>query len=229
MAGPLEWNTMTAANDLPLETITALMESLNCGALLVDRAGVIFHANTRACELLARTRTAVEGLSIESFYGEPADIEFVRQRVEQFDSIFEDDFFLPRPDGTRLPVIVSSRPLGDINVSVGLYKVITFIDIGRQKRLEHRLTEDYRQIAKLSDTVIEQAIELKHHSDRLEQAVRERTTDLREANMEAIYMLAVASEAKDADTGAHVLRIREYTELLAGEMGLPQLTAERCG
>lgn len=220
---------MTDAHELPLETVSAVLGALNCGALLVDRAGIIIHANERFCEMLGRPASAVEGLAIESFYGSPADIEFVRSRVEQFDSAQEDEFFLPRPDSTQLPVIVSSRPLGDPRTAVSRYKVVTAIDISKQKKMEGRLTEEYRQIAKLSDTVIEQAIDLKHHSERLEQKVRDRTKELREANMEAIYMLAVASEAKDADTGAHVLRIRRYTELLARAMGLPEATAERFG
>jgi len=60
-----------------------------------------------------------------------------------------------------------------------------------------------------------QALELKHQSQKLAERVRERTAELHDANMEAIYMLAVASEAKDTDTGAHVLRIKQYTRALA--------------
>lgn len=42
-------------------------------------------------------------------------------------------------------------------------------------------------------------------------------------------MLAVASEAKDADTGAHVRRIERYAEAMARELGLPESEVERIG
>jgi putative two-component system response regulator len=47
--------------------------------------------------------------------------------------------------------------------------------------------------------------------------------------MDAIYMLAIASEARDEDTGAHVQRIRRYAAAVAVEMGLPPREAERIG
>lgn len=42
-------------------------------------------------------------------------------------------------------------------------------------------------------------------------------------------MLAIASEAKDEDTGAHVRRIERLTRLLALELGLNERDAERIG
>lgn len=220
---------MSAAHDMPLESIAAMMNALNCGALIINRAGTIVHANDRFGEICRRPKSEIIGRSLESLYAIEADVKFIRDRIAQFDTAFEDEFHLTRPDGTRVPIIVSSRPLGNAEVVASFYKVITVIDITPQKRMEDRLTEDYRQIAKLSDIVLEQAIELKHHSERLEQKVRERTLELHGANMDAIYMLAVACEAKDQDTGSHVLRIRRYTELLALELGLPPVTADRFG
>lgn len=220
---------MTAIHEIPVEKIGALTEALNCGALLLNRTGCIVHANKRVCEMAGRTADELIGRRIDTLYESPEDVAFVRQRVEEFDSVFEDEFHLVSPDGRRVHVIISSRPLGDANIAVAFYKLITLIDISRQKRLEERLTEDYQQIAKLSDTILAQAIELKHYSEQLEEKVRERTAELREANMDAIYMLAVAGEAKDYDTGAHVLRIRKYAELMATELGLPSAEVERIG
>ncbi|MBX3396843.1 MAG: HD domain-containing protein [Phycisphaerae bacterium] len=220
---------MSAAHELPFEAIAAVTHALNCGALMINRAGTIVHANDRFGEICSMPKSEIVGRPLESLYEIEADVSFIRDRIARFDTAFEDEFHVARPDGTRVPVIISSRPLGNADVVASFYKVITVIDITPQKRMEDRLTEDYRQIAKLSDTVLEQAIELKHHSERLEQKVRERTRELHEANMDAIYMLAVASEAKDQDTGSHVLRIRRYTELLALELGLPAATADRFG
>src|SRR4029450_3315375 len=59
--------------------------------------------------------------------------------------------------------------------------------------------------------------------------VRQRTRELHEAHMEAIYMLAVAAEAKDLDTGKHVRRIERFTRLLAERIGLPTAESEAIG
>ena len=50
--------------------------------------------------------------------------------------------------------------------------------------------------------------------------------DLKEANRESLFMLAVAAEFKDRDTGTHIQRLAEYTRLLALEMGA---SAEEAG
>ena len=75
--------------------------------------------------------------------------------------------------------------------------------------------EMLEHVSRLSDTVIDQAIALKHYSQQLEERVRQRTAELNDANHDAIYMLAVASEAKDQDTGDHVRRIQDYCAALA--------------
>lgn len=53
--------------------------------------------------------------------------------------------------------------------------------------------------------------------------------ELKEANQESLYMLAVAAEFKDKTTGAHIQRIAEYTRLLALEMGMAKEEAKNCG
>ncbi|MCI5160247.1 MAG: DUF3369 domain-containing protein, partial [Candidatus Electrothrix sp. AUS1_2] len=46
--------------------------------------------------------------------------------------------------------------------------------------------------------------------------------ELKEANRDSLYMLAVAAEFKDKVTGDHIRRIAEYTRLLALETGVPE-------
>ncbi|MBM2833089.1 MAG: hypothetical protein HW406_250 [Candidatus Brocadiaceae bacterium] len=46
--------------------------------------------------------------------------------------------------------------------------------------------------------------------------------DLKDANIEAILMLARACEARDEDTGSHVIRISYYSTALAKELGLEE-------
>lgn len=141
---------------------------------------------------------------------------------------FEREFYLPQPDGGRRPVVLSMRP-SPADSPLAAYRVVTTIDVSELKGAEAQLREQYHQIASLSDVVLEQALELKNYSKNLEKRVRQRTRELHDANMDAIYMLAVASEAKDQDTGAHVLRIRNYSTALARVIGYGESEAERVG
>jgi putative two-component system response regulator len=61
---------------------------------------------------------------------------------------------------------------------------------------------------------------LEHHARILEQQVRERTEDIRRGYIDTIYRLAVVSEFKDEDTGAHIKRIGFFTKELASILGM---------
>ncbi len=219
---------MLTATDDALQPIIELLDVLQCGAMLIDRGGRIVHANRRLCQLAQRASAEVNGRRLHEFYSRQQDRAFLEQALADFSSAVEQEFYLPLPDGTRLPVVVCGRPLGR-SPPLSDHHVVTVIDISRQKRTEQELHERCRDIARLSDTVLEQALALKDYARTLEQRVRERTRELHEANMEAICMLAVASETRDADTGAHVRRIRYLAGALARELGLPEDEAERIG
>lgn len=51
-------------------------------------------------------------------------------------------------------------------------------------------------------------------------------TDLKEANRQALYMLAVAAEHKDQDTGDHINRIAHYAEILVAALGFSKPEVE---
>jgi len=59
--------------------------------------------------------------------------------------------------------------------------------------------------------------------------VKKRTAELHESHMETTYILAIASEAKDEETGAHVRRLKHLSQLLAQAMGLSVAAAEQIG
>lgn len=211
-----------------LRRIAPFLDALNCGAALVTRGGRIAYANPRLCEMMHRPQGELVGIHVHELYPAGQGREFVDSVLQHFDEPREAEFYLPRPDGSRLPVIVSGRRLDGV-----LYlpdcRLVTVIDISRQKQAQERYDQQYADIARLSDVVLEQALSLQDYSRSLEEKVRQRTRELHEANMDAIYMLAVASEARDADTGAHVLRIQHYVVLLARELGLSEAEAERMG
>lgn len=217
---------MSAPCDEVIGPLIGMMDALHCGAALVDRAGRFHHANPRLCAMMGRPLADVLGKDFYELY--PHDRAYIEERLRHFDETYEGEFHLPRADGTRVPIIVSGRPLA-CGPDMATYRLLTILDISQQKQAEERATEQYHTIANLSDTILEQALDLKHYAERLEQRVRERTAELHDANMEAIFMLAVASEAKDGDTGAHVRRIQHLTQALARELGLPEADAERMG
>ena len=64
------------------------------------------------------------------------------------------------------------------------------------------------------------------HNAALEQAVRERTAELHETQLEVVRRLARAAEWRDEDTGAHVERIGLLSERLALAAGWSAIEAE---
>jgi PAS domain S-box-containing protein len=211
-----------------LSQIMELLDTLNCGAALIDRAGVLVHLNPRLCEMWQRRCDQVIGHDIREFYQDASDRNLISESLEHFDQTNETEFYIPLWDGERLPVVTSSRQLpGEKPLSD--HRVVTMIDISKQKEAERLTKEHYAFIVQMSDTVLKQALELKDYSKLLEQRVSERTADLHAANMDAVYMLAVAAEAKDLDTGRHVRRIQAYSRALALQLGMTDSEAEELG
>ena len=206
-----------------------LLDALPSGAALVSRDGRIAHANERLCAMMQRPRTAVVGARLTTLYADDADAsEHVRRVLEHFDEPHEAEFYLPLPDGTRLPVLSSAGAVSD-DAGALKYRLVTMIDLSRQKKAEDELRSQYEIVAQLGNTFLGQAESFKNYSELLEDTVRERTAELREANLDAIYMLAVACEAKDQDTGRHVRRIRDYADAIARELGFDARDGESIG
>jgi putative nucleotidyltransferase with HDIG domain/PAS domain S-box-containing protein len=204
------------------------LEALNSGALVIDRAGIVTRANARFCEMMRRGATELLGRSLTDFYDDAEARAFIADRRAKFDEPWESEFHLPLPNGSQLPVIVSSRVLG-AEPPLNDLRLVTVTDLSAQKKVEASLKEQYEIIANLSNTILEQAVDLKNYSQTLEERVAERTAALHEANLDAIYMLAVASEAKDEDTGRHVRRIRACAAKLARELGFGEREANEIG
>jgi HD-GYP domain-containing protein (c-di-GMP phosphodiesterase class II) len=119
------------------------------------------------------------------------------------------------------PAAVDPARLPDLALISGLFtQVFQDLVLNRKlKQTQDALTSHNKIMADLGDVVIEQARQLKRHAEDLEQRVRERTADLDEANADAIFMLALASEQKDQTTGDHIRRVELLTRRLARRMG----------
>ncbi len=218
---------MSAADPYSIESLTHLLDALNCGAALIHRDGTLRHANSRLCLMLQRPRAQLTGAGLRELCRAASDDCRLDGAFGHFDEPFEGEGHLPLPDGRRLPVLISARPLD--GPQLGDYRIVTIIDLSPQKAAEDGLRQQYQIITELSNTILEQAVELKRQTQTLEQRVLQRTAELHQANLDAIYMLAVASEAKDEDTGRHVRRIRRHAELLARRIGLGPQEAESVG
>ena len=75
---------------------------------------------------------------------------------------------------------------------------------------------------------------MKNYQAELETEVAVRTEELRQAynkitkaSLESIHRLSRAAEYKDEDTGAHILRMSNYSALVARKLGLNDTTVER--
>lgn len=212
----------------PLRQMMTVLDVLNCGTVVYDRNGIILYANDRLCQMMGRDRGQLIGASVRDFYGVNGDSSFIDEALARFGRRHDAESYLPMADGSRLPVIASSAPM-PAPPPLEMVQVVTLIDISEQKSIEQRLKDNYNFIVQMSNTVLEQALDLKEHSQQLEERVRRRTAELHEANMDAIYMLAVASEAKDQDTGNHVRRIQCYSAALARQLGMSEADAEQIG
>ena len=213
----------------PLAELTHIalsLDALSCAALLVSRNGTIAHVNPRFCATVVRTRETLVGSDLMAMYPQGEERDSVQRMLASFGEFREAEFYLPLPEGRRLPVLISSRPVGKSSV-LAEYAVVTLIDIARQKRAEQLLVEQNKRLSELSDLVLRQSKALREYADSLEVRVAQRTSELHDAHMETIFILAVASDAKDPDTGEHIRRLKRMTRQLAEKMGVSPPEAER--
>lgn len=209
-----------------------LLDALACGAALLERDGTIAHVNPRAAALASRPADELIGQSLVDVYPDPETRAFLGAALADMNTPREGEFYIPTPAGDRVPVLASGRAWHDPTAPADAprtYYAVTLTDITPLKQTHDDLRNQYRIITEVSNTILDEAQNLKHYSEALELRVRERTADLHEANMDAIYMLAVASESKDEDTGAHVRRLQHYTQALAREVGFDQRESEKVG
>ncbi|MCS7033235.1 MAG: HD domain-containing protein [Phycisphaerae bacterium] len=220
--------TGSAPARLTLPQVRQLIEVLPCAAILLDPQGGIAHLNDAAGALLGMPAQDLLGRNLLSLYPDEASRQPLRDSLRQFHQRGELETTLWRADGQQRPVIASFNHVAVADSARG-YRLITLVDIFRLKDTEASLKFQQEFLVQMSDTVMQQALSLKELNEKLEQRVQQRTRELHDANMDAIYMLAVAAEAKDHDTGAHVLRIQRYSQALACAIGLNEREADEIG
>ncbi|HAA57557.1 MAG TPA: two-component system response regulator [Myxococcales bacterium] len=101
-------------------------------------------------------------------------------------------------------------------------KIELKVRIGSLLKMKEAQDELKRHRQNLEDIVVERTSLLEEHIAKISKMKQE----LYEANIETIRRLAVASEYKDEDTGAHILRMSRYANLLAEKLHLSSDEAE---
>ena len=130
---------ISPATDKPewLTGMEAVLEVLNEGVVITNDHQQILFANSRFIEMTGIPRQDLTGSNASQFYS-PQEWDFVARQInaEFRDGHNRYDFVLPRKDGGRLPVIISSRALVNSGRQFG---IATFTDISVQVRVAEEL------------------------------------------------------------------------------------------
>jgi sigma-B regulation protein RsbU (phosphoserine phosphatase) len=122
-----------------------ILETINEGVIIADDCAHIVFANTNFAGMTGRTAHELVGKDATHFYSPEESAILMKQReqgLREGHNRFE--FVVPRKDGTRLPVIISSRGIEDPDGRQ--FGIITFTDISEQKEAETRLRDANRKL-----------------------------------------------------------------------------------
>lgn len=120
-----------------LTSMEAVLEVLNEGVIISTESQKILFVNSRFIEMTGVPRQELTGAYASEFYT-PQEWNFIaRQICTEFQhGQTRYAFVLPRKDGSRLPVIISSR----VFVKSGqTFEIVTFTDISEQVRVAEEL------------------------------------------------------------------------------------------
>jgi len=130
-----------------LAQMEGILEVLNEGVLVVDDCPLFIYANQRMLDMVGLPAEEVIGRGLDNFY-QGEDLAFLLRQREHGHRVGHNriEFFLPRHDGSRLPVVLSARVLEDLEGRE--FTILTLTDISEQKRVEQQLREANEQLAK---------------------------------------------------------------------------------
>ena len=136
-----------AINNLEwLTSMEAVLEALNEGVIITDEQQQILFVNARFVEMTGISRQDLTGAYASQFYS-PQEWDFLARQInagfQQGQNRYA--FVLPRKDGSRLPVIISSRALANSGKQFG---IVTFTDISEQVRVTEELRSSNAKLRK---------------------------------------------------------------------------------
>jgi PAS domain S-box-containing protein len=121
-----------------LEQVRDVLETLNQGVIISDECPRVVYANNVFQEMIGRSSEELVGQYVKNLFP-PEDVPWLLNRIGLAHMHGHDrfEFYLPQPDGSRLPVIVSARQLEDPDGRN--FAIVTFTDIVEQKNAEAEL------------------------------------------------------------------------------------------
>lgn len=137
------------------ERYRILVETMPDGLSIADQGDNIIFVNDKFCELTGYPASAIMGMAVVDLVAvndKDKYIEQLRRRQQGVDEAYEIDFV--GRDGRRIPVIVSPRPIFDID---GRFdgSIAVFKDIAVRKRAEEALKNSEREKAIILDSISE--------------------------------------------------------------------------
>jgi len=123
-----------------LDQMEGILETLNEGVIIIDHRDQLVFSNTIFQEMVGLPADLLFEERVSSFYTQK-EMQVLNDHRDRSMRVGRHrfEFVLPRKDGTRLPVIVSTRSFEDPGRR--RLAVITFTDISEQKRAEGRLRD----------------------------------------------------------------------------------------
>lgn len=130
-----------------LAQMEGILEVLNEGVLVIDDCPLFIYANQRLLDMVGLPAEEVLGRGLDTFY-QGDDLAFILRQREHGQRVGHNrvEFFLPRRDGSRLPVVISARILEDLEGRE--FTILTLTDISQQKHIEQQLREANEQLEK---------------------------------------------------------------------------------
>jgi len=117
-----------------------ILETLNQGVMVVDDCHRVFFINNHLEEIFGIPAEEMIGRTALQWYG-PEENKFLLARIAESELAGQHqfEFVVPRKDGSRLPVVITTRRFEDPDGR--MYAIVTFTDISDQKRAEAMLRE----------------------------------------------------------------------------------------
>jgi PAS domain S-box-containing protein len=202
---------MNAAQQLWLEQVGTVLETLNQGVIINDESKRIVFANSMFLEMIKMRSSDLLGHSIVDLYPTedvPRLLEFITRRETHGRASYE--FYIPQADGGRLPVAVTSRQV--LAVDGQPFGVVTATDIRALKQTEARLLEANAQLEQRHREIEEELL----LAARVQQSLAPSSLTWGSVSVDTFYQ---AARTIGGDFGLVASRANELTVLVCDVSG----------
>src|SRR5580658_10031005 len=130
-----------------LRQMENILEELNEGVIIVDDQLRMIFANDALVRLGHYERSEIQGHTPDAIFP-PEDVPYIMRQHElsQRYGRHRNEFYFPRKDGEKIPVIFSGRIIKGPDGKE--YGIVTVTDISAQKHVEEQLRESNAQLEK---------------------------------------------------------------------------------